>query len=195
MTDQLSEDYLPFQFKESATTFDKIMASYIGNGEITLSDKNEAIKKRWISIWTNVLEFHSPAQAIKKHLEIHPGLSKAVAYRDLSNANKLFGNLLKTDKEGRKAVLYEYAFKNYQMAIKERDLQAMNKAWENMYKVSDLDKVEDIHYNPEKLVDKPDKFTLDPRIRDLFLKLSAEGSVDFNKLQADDVEYTETIDE
>lgn len=182
----------PINFKESNTTFDKIYAFYVLKNPPALSPKNTAIKERWVEIWTLQTRFKSPSQAIKAHLEAHPEINQAQAYRDRKNADRLFGNLFQVEKEGRKALLYEYNFSSYQMAIRQKDLKAQATFLKQMAELSDFDKDNDLLHNPEKLEDREDKYFMDPSMNEAVMKfLLKNGSVDFNNLQAEDAEIIE----
>lgn len=181
-------------YRESKTTFDKVMNSYLPDNDGGLSVKNEAIKQRWISIWSLISNRDPPMIAIQKHLDIYTDISQAQAYRDLKNANRLFGNLLKSDNESRKYILYQFALEDYNRARDNKDEDAADKAWKRMFLVSDTNKADDIHYNSEKLEDKEDHFTIDKNILPALKQMILTGKVNINGLEAEEINYEE-VDE
>ncbi len=176
--------------KTGDSTFDKIYAYYVDSEKYTLTEKQQQIRERWLSAWTLRLQFHSKTQAVEVLCDKF-GYTRAQGFRDLQNAERLFGNVLKTQREGTLAILYEYSHKFFQMAIKAKDLKAMGKALELMGKYGDLDNGNDIDFNPEKLENKPVKFTIDKRVADAIIKKLAKGTLDFNDLDIEDIPHEE----
>lgn len=176
--------------KTGSSTFDKIYAYYVDSAKYTLTPKQHAIRERWLSAWTLRLQFHSKTQAVEVLCDKY-NIERAQGFRDLQSAERLFGNVLKTQREGTLAILYEYSHKYFQMAIKAKDLKAMGKALELMGKYGDLDNSNDIDFNPDKLENKPVKFTIDKRVADAIVKQLTKGTLDFNTLDVEDVAHEE----
>ena len=169
--------------QESNTSLDKIRASYTDT-TIKLSDKNETIKKRWVSAHSLRLNWHSKEQTAIKQMELF-GLSKAQAYRDVNNAEKLFGSVSKSNKDGLRVIHYEYAHKCFQMAVKNKDLNAQHKFLELMDRFGGGTET-DINFNPEKLENKQDKFSVPREVAEAIVQQLKTGSLDFNNLEIED---------
>src|SRR5690606_4350192 len=110
-----------------------------GKPAILLSEFEEKIRVRWESAFTLLCNFHSPKQAATQ-MEIVYGVSQDTAMRDVRNATRLFGDVNKSSKEGKRYILYEYAMKCLMMAKDAGDLKEMNAAMSNMIKISGVDK-------------------------------------------------------
>lgn len=167
--------------KTGDSTFDKIYAYYVDSSKFNLSPKQHEIRERWLSAFTLRLQFHSREQAAGV-LKDKYGIERAQAYRDLKNAERLFGNVLKVDREGTLAILYEYSHKYFQMAIKAKDLKAMGKALDLMGKYADVDNDTSINFNPEKLEYKPIKISVPKLVIERILAQGQTGVHDFNKV-------------
>lgn len=104
-----------------------------------LSQKHEDIRQRWTAAFTLLCSYHSVQQAIPVHRSTFK-ISEGQAYRDFKEALRLFGDVMKTEKEGLRQVVYEYAIKTFQLAAKNGDYKAMNQAVNNMMKLQGLDR-------------------------------------------------------
>jgi hypothetical protein len=104
-----------------------------------LSEKQEGIRQRWTAAFTLLCSYHSIQQAIPVHRKTFD-VSEGQAYRDMKEALQLFGDVMKTEKEGYRQVVYEYAIKTFQLAAKNGDYKAMNQAVTNMMKLQGLDR-------------------------------------------------------
>lgn len=176
------------------TTFDKIWAHFLDETKFPLSPKNEEIKERWLAAWTLRLNFHSTEQAVSVHM-VKYDISRAQAFRDINNAERLFGNLMKTDRAGKLAVWAEYCHKFYLMAIKSKDLKAMGKALELLGKAYEVDSNDNALFNPEKLEDKPIKLGISKASIELLATALKGGTLNFNKVVDVDAEIVEDEEE
>lgn len=104
-----------------------------------LTTKHEEIRQRWVAAFAMLCNFHSIQQAVPL-LSNQFDISDATVYRDISNAVKLFGDVLKSSKDGYRWIVYEYCVKTFQLAAKHGDHKAMNMANSNMIKVLGLDR-------------------------------------------------------
>jgi hypothetical protein len=180
----------PLKIRRGDTTFENIMAHYLDPLKFKLTEKQEEIRKRWSEVLTLRLNYHSRIQVANKLAEDY-GISLAQAYIDIRNSELLYGNVLKADKEGTRAILYEYAHKFYQMAIREKDLKAMSKGLELMAKFGGLDDYEAQEFNPEKLENKEIKIVMPKQMIDALKLMIGKGVADFNTLNVTDVNFQE----
>lgn len=172
------------KIKTGDTSIDKIYAYYRDPNKYPLTEKQKEVKDRWLAAFTLRQNFHSREQAINVLMDKY-GISRAQAYRDLSNAERLFGNINKADKAGTLAILTEYAHKFYLMAIKSKDLKAIGKSLELLGKFAQVDKDDLLTFNPEKLEDKPIKITVPKETISAIANELKKGTLDFNKLTVD----------
>lgn len=182
-------DNLP-SIQTGDTTFDKIWAHFLDETTYKLTEKQTELKERWLAAWTLRLNFHSTEQAINVHMQKY-GVSRAQAFRDINNAERLFGNLMKTDRAGKLAIWAEYCHKYFQQAIKAKDLKAQGKALELLGKAYEIDRSDIAQFNPEKLENKPIKLSVPKAAVDLIIENLAKGVIDFNKVidaEAEEVE-------
>tara|TARA_B110001452_G_C15226420_1_gene425067 strand:+ start:152 stop:727 length:576 start_codon:yes stop_codon:yes gene_type:complete len=166
------------------SSYDKIYAYYKDSTRYTLTPKQTELKDRWLASFTLRQNFHSREQAANVLMEKYE-ISRAQAYRDLKNAERLFGNVMKADRDGSLAILLEYSHKFLLMAIEAKDLKAIGKALELMGKYADVDKEIGINFNPEKLENKPVKMSINKEVGNAIIKHLLTGSLDFNNLTID----------
>ncbi|WP_340074533.1 hypothetical protein [Leptobacterium sp. I13] len=179
--------------KTGDSTFDKIYAYYKDPSKYPLTKKQTELKERWLAAFALRQNFHSREQASNVLMEKYD-ISRAQAYRDLKDAERLFGNIMKADRDGSLAILYEYSHKYLLMAVKAKDLKAIGKALELMGRYSEIDRETAINFNPEKLEDKPIKVSVPKEVSQAIVKALSKGTVDFNDF-AIDVEHEEVEDE
>jgi hypothetical protein len=170
------------------TTLEKILAHYIQPEKFRLSEKQEIIRKRWSEVFTLRLNYYSPQQIVNKLVEDH-GISLAQAYIDLKNSEILYGNVLDSDRKGKRAILYEYAHKFYQRAIQAKDLKAQAKALELMAEFGGIHDTEDGNFNPDKLKNVTIEFNIPKEYVELLKNKT--GVDDFNLQKPIDVEFEE----
>jgi hypothetical protein len=157
----------------------------------TLTPKHEEMRQRLSAAFSLLTNYHSVQQAIPL-LKDKYQYSEASAYRDINNALKLFGNVLESNKEGIRQIVYEYAIKTYQLAAKNGDYKAMAQAIDKMIKVQGLDR---------DTADLPDFEKLQPSIVVAVLpeamenkldKFLSKGSINLNDY-VEDIEHEEIL--
>lgn len=176
--------------KSGDSTYDKIWEYFLSDTSVTLTSNQQQIKTRWLAAWTLRLNFHSTEQAVTVHMDKF-GVSRAQTFRDLRNAEKLFGNLSRTNKDGKRAIWAEYCHKYYLMCVKQKDLQSMGKALDLLGKAYEIDRVDNVTHNPEKLENKPIKLTISKVTEELMSAALNTGVADFNKLTIEDAQIVE----
>ena len=181
---------LPFRIQKGDNTLDKIMAHHIDPIRFPLSDKLELIRKRWAEVLTLRFNYYSPQQIVNKLME-DQGISMAQAYLDIKNSEIIYGNVMQADKKGTKAILYEYAHKFYQRAMKSEDLKAQAKALELMAEFGGIRDIEQADYNPEKFENKEITINLSKNLQGKLVEMIGSGVVDFNSLDVTEVDFEE----
>lgn len=173
----------------NSTPFERITASYYED-KIELSEKDQELKARWESAFSLLLNWHGREQAVKKQMALFPGISLASAYRDISNALSMFGDIHKSKKEGWRYVIFEYNQTLLQMATKDKNLDVMGKCLDRMIKLADLDK-EDSNFNPEKLKSMDIGLAISKSTEKVLRDIISKGVVDLNNFEAEDVSFEE----
>ena len=179
----MAKQHLP-TIKTGDSTFDKLYAYYKDSTKYPLTPNQTEIKDRWLAAFALRQNFHSREQATNVLMEKYQ-ISRAQAYRDLKNAERLFGNVMKADRDGTLSILSEYSHKYLIMAIKANDLKAIGTALTLMGKYSDIDNDHAINYNPEKLENKPVKMSIAKEVRNAIVSHLSAGVLDFNDLTID----------
>ena len=184
----MGNQHLP-TIKTGDSSFDRIYAYYKDSTKYPLTEKQTELKDRWLAAFTLRQNFHSREQAANVLMEKYE-ISRAQAYRDLRNAERLFGNVMKADRDGSLAILSEYSHKYLLMAVKAKDLKAIGKALELMGKYAEIDKEHSINFNPDKLEDKQVKMSIDKAVSNAIVShLDKTGVIDFNSLEIEDIEH------
>ena len=183
------------QINLNDTTFDKIWAYYKHPGKIALTDKQEEIKERWLSLFSLRLNFHSRLQAITAYIEQWKQkdveISLSQAYKDYSASERLFGNVHKADRQASLVILAEYAHKNLLLAFKQKNSLAISAALTKLEKYLEIDRVDAINFNPAKLEDKPDKYNVPKEVLEALAEHFNIGSINLNNLEIEDIESEE----
>ncbi|WP_435263422.1 hypothetical protein [Tenacibaculum sp. nBUS_03] len=177
------------------TTFDKIWAYYKNPGKIILTKKQNEKRERWLTLFTLRLNFHSRLQAINAYKDQQELLGNSISqqqlYKDMTFAERLFGEVHKSDRKASLVVLSEYAHKALLMAMKQKNPIAVTQALTKLEKYLEIDKEEASEFNAAKLEDKPDKYSLPKGVADQLSSFLEGGVGDFNNLTIEDVDYEE----
>lgn len=184
----------PMLRKAPETAFDAILAQYKSPDTIVLTDEQEKIKKRWSFVLQCRLEIFT-RQEIANRLVDQFGISMALAYQDIRNSDIMYGDVLKADKEGTKAILYEYALELYRKAKQQQDLKAQSKALELLAKFGGVEAEDKADFDPDKFKNIPVEITLPPELLKILQDSIKGGVVDLNKLNVVDIPYTDVTDD
>lgn len=114
-----------------------------GKAIVILTDSENHIRERWEAAFTMLVSFHSPSQ-VQTRMQSAYKISNTQAMHDVRNATRLFGDINKSSREGKKYILYELAMKCFQLANECRPpkVDQMNAAVANMIKITGADKDE-----------------------------------------------------
>ncbi|PQB08020.1 hypothetical protein BST83_13300 [Polaribacter filamentus] len=177
------------------TTFDKVWAYYKTPGKVTLTPKQEQKRERWLTLFSLRLKFHSRLQAINAYIDLYKQkeieISESQAYKDMSNALRLFGDVHKADRQASLVILQEYAHKVFLMAIKQKNPLAASAALTKMEKYMEIDRIDAINFNPAKLEDKPDHYSVPAIVLEAIKEQFKKGEIDFNNLEIEDIPHEE----
>jgi len=189
----MAKDKRPMVIKTGDSIFDSVMAYYVDPVNYPISAKHEEIRLRWALVVNLLLKKYSKIKIASMLIRDY-NICQAQAYIDIRNAENLFGNVIKTDKEARKAMWYEWAIDFLQRAIRSGDTKAEGKALDMIAKYGELI-TEDLSFNPEKLENRELKLIVPKEQLDILKQLVSKGVVDFNNLNVTDVNFEEVSNE
>lgn len=191
----MSKDLRPIRrkFKEGDSLFDKIWLSMVEPDKYELSETYEEIKKRWKLVLTLRLNGRPRLFIANKLVEAF-AISEGQAYNDIQNSDHFYGNVLKADQLGTRAILQEYATKAYKRAKKARDFKAELKAIELIGKYAGIGEDDIRQFNPEKFENKEVSIAVPPEILNLIIEKLNGGVIDFNQLRTEDADYIEVLE-
>ena len=126
---------------KSENTLDKITSYYIEGKNLTpVQDKTRI---RWEAAFNLMNDkAYPPGKAAQVLMTLYD-VSQAQAYRYVSNAIRLFGNVGASSKEGRRFLLYELQMQTFKLAKDKGNITEMTRALVNAAKIAGLDKVDD----------------------------------------------------
>lgn len=174
--------------KRGDSTFDKILAHYINPDQFPLSETNSSILLRLNEVFALRLNHFSTQQILNKFVK-EKGLSQAQVYADIRNSEKLFGSVLKVDKEGSRAVWLEYTRDYLKRCIQKGDRNNEAKALKMLADYGGLANEDNPNFNPEKFENMEIHVNIDKQLQNKFLEMLSGGSADFNSLDVTDIDF------
>jgi hypothetical protein len=177
--------------RKKVTTLDKIRKYYLkGEESVTLTEKQDDIRIRIYKAWNLLINYHSKEQAIAVILNEYGG-SRAQAYRNVADAMSVFGNPIANQKEAEKYLIGEELIKSQQRSIKNKDEASYLKATALRIKLGNYDKDTLQNFDPEKLKAQTYVLKVHPSVLASIESRQEGGSIDFNNLDMEDVDYQE----
>lgn len=176
--------------KRGDSIFDKILAHYINPEHFPLSDTNQAILMRWNEIFALRLNHFSTQQILNKFIK-EKEMSQAQVYVDIRNSEKLFGNVMKADAEGSRAVWLEYTRDYLKRCIQKGDRNNEAKALKMLAEYGGLAREDNAEFNPEKFENMEIHVNVNKEVQSKLLDLLSGGSVDLNNLNVTDIDFEE----
>lgn len=174
-------------------SFQRIKAWYIDETKVTLTDLEEARKKRLVHIWSlRIHNKYSKHQIIKIVKKEH-NISQATTYRDYTLAMELFGDIDEVNVAAERMVLAENFYQLYQMALKKGNEDAAIKAlkeYKSLFNFGDTGQKVD----PKKLEASVYKEVLAAPARKMLNKMMDSGVMDFMSIGAEDAQWKEVDD-
>lgn len=172
------------------SSMDKIRAYYSNPEKHPLSPTVDEVRMRLTEVITLKQTYWSNQKIVKKWA-IDYGLSQAQAYIDIRNSELLFGEIMKTNRQSKQAMLYEYSFQLLQRAREKGDVKAEAKALDLMGKYSGIADEELMEFNPEKFENVEVSIAMPKEMQDILFQMALKGNVDFNDLNVVDIEFEE----
>jgi hypothetical protein len=181
--------------RKKVTTQDKIRKYYLkGEDSVTLTEKQDEIRIRVYKSWNLLINYHSKEQAMAVIMNEY-GCSRAQSYRYVADAMSIFGNPIANQKEAEKYLIGEDLIKSQQRSIKNKDEAAYLKAMALRIKLGGFDKETLQNFDPEKLKAQTYVLKVHPSVLKSIEANQEGGVIDFNHLDAEDVDYLEVKDE
>lgn len=175
--------------RKKVTTLDKIRKYYLkGEDSVTLNDKQNEIRVRVYKAWNLLINYHSKEQAMSVIMTEY-GCSRAQSYRYVSDSMSVFGNPIANQKEAEKYLMGEDLIKSQQRSLKNKDEASYLKAAALRMKLGRYDRDTDQKFDPEKLKAQTYILKVHPSVLKSIESRTEGGSVDFNNLDAEDVDY------
>ena len=117
---------------ELTTSFDRIYYSYLSEEvEALLSEEELERRARIDDAWHYMVKRKSPLAAAQ-WLQEKRGVSRATAYRIVREALQVFGDVVKTSKDAKRRLLWEYSLKGLDKCLKIDDMRAYAAILKNM---------------------------------------------------------------
>lgn len=176
--------------KRGDTTFDKILAHYINPEHFPLSETNTSILNRYNEVFALRLAHFSSQQIVNKLVK-DKGISQAQAYLDIRNSGRLFGNVMKADTEGSRALWIEYLLDFLKRCKQKGDRTNESKALKLLAEYGGLANEDNPEFNPEKFENMEIHVNVNKDVQSRLLQMLASGSVDLNNLNVTDIDFIE----
>jgi hypothetical protein len=163
---------------------------------VDLTEHEKELVKRWQEAFS-ILRNRTTSDAAAILMKRFPGLSRASAYRDCTNAINLFGDISKSNKEGIRHLSTEMIREAYAIAKGKNNEDAMIKAAVAIAKVNGVNIIDPETFNWEEL--EPHTFVLgiSDRMVKAFEAMISGGKIDLSKVvsamgaQAEDAVFIE----
>lgn len=181
---------------EKKSSFEKIHESYISEKPVQLSAKLEQLKSAYEQAFSMMASGHSPMNTAKMLVEKGVADSRTTAYRYIRRAKDLFGDVLKSTKEGKRAMVYELAMRAYHKAEEKGDVSEMNKAISNMIKMDRLDKYDGSPIDWSKIKPNTYHIELPEATKKSLSTIISQGAVNLDSMMdVEDVPFEEVKNE
>jgi hypothetical protein len=180
--------------RKKVTTLDKIRSYYLkGPDKVNLTPKQEEIRIKIYKAWNLFCNYHSREQAM--NVLVNDGCSRAQAYRYVSDSLSIFGDIIKNHREAKRYLIEEDLMRLQQRAIKNGDGDLELRVIAQRIKIGDLNKDNDLKFNPEKLAAQTYIIKADPAVLQMIELHRNGGSLDFNMVDSEDIPFQEVKEE
>jgi hypothetical protein len=117
---------------ELTTSFDRIYYSYLSEEvEALLTEQELRHRARMDEAWHDMVQRKSPLSAAQLLQATHD-MSRATAYRIVRDALQVFGDVVKTSKDAKRRLLWEYSLKGLDKSLELEDMRAYAAILKNM---------------------------------------------------------------
>jgi hypothetical protein len=180
--------------RKKVSTDDKIRRYYLkGEAKVLLTPAQDEIRIKVYKAWNLMINYHSKEQAMS--VMVNDGSSRAQAYRYINSALAIFGDILKNHKEAKRYLIEEDLMRLQQRAIKQGDGALELKVIAQRIKIGGFDKDTLQNFDPEKLKAQTYILKVHPSVLKTIEAHKDGGSLDFNHLDMEDVDFQEVKDD
>ncbi|MCT4121464.1 hypothetical protein HZP71_02250 [Elizabethkingia anophelis] len=181
---------------QKESMFQRIKSSYIDEGSVELTPKEQSKKERLEKIWAlrinNKYSSHQVIQIAIRDFKNDKGdpISRATAYRDYAWSMAIFGDVDQANKAAEKMVVADAYWTLYQKGVKTGNDDLALRSLNSYERIMGFDKTESLaDLLKYKSVDVTIKLSRkQSKALNNFYQL---GVTDFNDFDAEDVDYTE----
>lgn len=166
--------------------------------ESDLTDHEQLLINRWNEAFTLLRNYNSTADAVALLMKRFPGLSRAQAYRDCSNATSLFGDISKSSKEGIRHLSTEIVKDAISMARDANDYTEMRQGAKDMASINGVNLNDPDMPDFDQLEPHNYEVTLDPLSMKALQMMIKGGNIDLGTLvsnMSSHAEDAEIVDE
>jgi hypothetical protein len=170
------------------TSFDKIYAFYKNPDSSDLTPNQQKIQQKLAAAWTTMVAGENKTFTANM-LQMSYGCSQAQSYRYVKKAEELFGNVLRANIAGQRAMLFEMAKQNHKESKERGEYKVAAMYFKEMRELIGTEDL--LNFNPEKLENKQDKFIVAKVVQDALSEHFKTGVIDMNNLVIEDIDFEE----
>ena len=175
--------------KRSEVPVENIIASYMDEREIELTEHEEQLKLRAETIYKKLIERDGILDVIQVHMKFFD-VSQTTTYRDIQRAQLIFGTVNKFNKDFWRFIQIERKRNMIKRARIAGNLEVESKLERDIDALLNFDK-DEAAFNPEKLANMNITIGMPDSIIKAFKDQISKGVIDLNELEAEDIDHTE----
>jgi hypothetical protein len=181
------------------STYERIVAFMTDRlAETDLTEHEQALINRWNEAWTLLRNYNSTSDAAAILMKRFPGLSRATAYRDCSNAISIYGDISKSTKEGIKHLSTEIVKDALSIARSLRDPDTMIKGAAAIAKINGVNVTDPDLPDFERIEPHTYEIHMPVQVQKAIMSLIASGKIDLSEMvnkMSEFADEAEIIDE
>lgn len=162
------------------TALENIMAFYIDNRAIELTEHEENKKNQYEAAFTMLIEDDSIVDTVSKLCDLFQ-ISKATAYKVISEAEAIFGSVKKFNKEAWKFIQIERKRRLITLATNAGELELVAKLEKQIDDIIGFDK-DEAAFDPDKIKAQTYEIKIPKHLETALAKLVGKGVVDMNSI-------------
>lgn len=183
----MSTEKRPMRQIRKSNPVENIIAFYLDQRSVVLTEEEERLKERYKTAYLFLIEEDSLLDPVTKLMEMF-GVCQATAYNYINEAQIVFGNVKKFDKEAWRFIQIERKRKMIARAKEDGNLEVEARLERDIDKLLDFDK-DPAKFNPDKFKALQILMTLPRGVKPMLEKMFNKGVVDLNNVEAEDVEF------
>lgn len=178
------------KMKRSESSIENILASYLEERDVELTEKEQKTAGIYKAAFTMLIEDDSIVDTVKK-LEKLYNISTATAYRMIANAETVFGNVKKFNKEAWRFIQIERKRRYIKECVKDRNYELVEKFEKQIDNLLGFDK-DDLAFDINKIKAQDYEIVI-ARTQQILIDqiLAQKNGVNMNVDDAIDIDFTE----